>query len=1330
MKNLHILLLTLALLLTVAASAQPAFRLVDTTDGLPDNEVKTMLYVPDGRLCIRTSSSLSLFDGCSFTAFTPFPGDACPTGYVASLSTAYTDALQRVWIKESGRLLVFDLTTERFVSQVPQLLRRMGVNSRLNNIFIDSAKDYWLVTQSGCLLWIKAKTLKGDTTYTCRRVNVSTRGLRDVCRMGSSLWLVYGNGQCQAVSLPGMKVTARQQLWQGSVLQRDFVSFAGSAGHLWLMWNHGVAKLDVKTKRWVRKYANPDATLVSIGAAPQGTAWVSIRKGGLVCIDANGHTQHMADIATTDGNTLHDDINSVLLNGHNVVLGLYAKGLCLYSPNMRAFPFVSFQSLGLPQPESYRMGRGRGGECLFTFSNTCYSYNPLSQTMTTVFTQPGESEFISCFRDSRNRLWVGTFRHGAYLKTASATEHFLWGEIPSRDVNFNIVRGFAEDRGGNVYVSYHGGIGRFDEQRRRVVPIGGKAFDNAKVVNDMAFDIGGLLWAATSNGLIVYSPRLKKTFMPADIVGDRSVAAALSNPCKTILTLSDGTVCVGTLNGLFIVNPLSHTATRWGRADGMPNEMIQSTVADASGNIWAATAHGLCCLSHGLSGTTSLTVYDEENRLGDSKFLPIAAAAVGDGRLLFGCATGFYVVSPADVKAMTYSGHPVLTGLTVNNRDILPGHDYDGRILLPEALGHVGKVTLHHNENFITLRFSGLNFDMPAHTSYRYRLRGMTDDWTVISPADGMGTATFTSLSPGRYTFEVYSAAFPGQWNSHPTVLTIIVKSPLWATWWARLIYLLAIVAIVLMALKWKMNRDREKLEQEKSRELEEMKYRFFTNISHEFRTLLTLIITPIGSLLRRTTDPEERRELGAVSKNAGDLLQLVNQLLDFRKMEMNGEQLHLTGGNLDEFVSYTALKFNPLAGQKGVSLKVDDHSGGIFMYYDHDKVGKILTNLLSNAFKYTPRGGSVTVTLEKTMNANRRYALITVSDTGCGIAPDEQKKIFDRFYRSDRQNGTHVGSGIGLNLVREYVTLHGGTVSVSSQPGHGSQFTVSLPCDLKPATAPSDSGGVGEKPATDTATATTANVQTVQKTVLVVEDNDDFRSFLVSELRRHYATVIEANDGVSGALMAEEQEPDIVVSDVMMPRMSGTDLCRRIKENIATSHIPVVLLTAWSTAEGEAEGYKAGADAYIAKPFDMDVLLVRIANLLERQQKRRDDFSHSPSLDAKALTDSTADSELLQKIIGLIEQHIDDTDYTIDTLARDVLMSRMSFYRKMKALTGETPADFIRTVRLKQAAKLLREGRMNVSEVCYATGFNSPQNFSRHFREMFGVLPSQYRQD
>lgn len=1313
------------------ASAQSSFRLINTSQGLPDDEVKALFWTPDGRLGVRTSSSLSFFDGCTFRSVPPMGDEGYSADYISALSTAYVDARQRVWIKELGKFLVFDLTKDAYVRDVKGLLASMGIRERVRDFFIDSAKNLWFVTASGKMLMVKASKL-GEAENQCRQIKIRTGGLRDVCNFNGNHWFLYSDGWVMGMNAAMTKTISSERVWLGDVPARDFMQFAQNKHQLWLMWNHGVASYQPSSTaihHWQHRYENEAAALVVLSIAEDGTAYASIRQAGLLTIAPNGKTSLLTEIHTLDGETLIDDIQGIACSRGNLLLGLWSKGLCLHHPNMQQFAYFPFVAMGLKM-NGYRINDLPNGLPLLSSDKGLFALNALSLQASPI--SLGGSDYIRSMMDSKGRLWAGTFRQGLFLREKGIVHHIMQGGIPAKDINYDIVRGFLEDHAHRIWVNYHGGIGWINEQSRRIVPLGNKALEKYKVVNDFKEDKLHRIWVAATQGLFVYSSATRRALFPKDLVKDEATQVKLNGPCKALLIDRQGWVWVGTLNGLFVINPKDKSSRFFGKAEGMPNEMINGMIEDRYGNVWVTTPNGLCrflCLQ---DGEMKLMVFDSQNKLGKTNFGWMTVGHLAGGNLFFGTPDGYYIVNPADVKEMKYTGHPIFTSLRVNNQEVSPGKEVDGRTILTSALSATEKLVLKHHENFITILFSGLNFDMPSHTYYKYRLKGMSDRWIEINPQDGVGRANFTNLAPGSYELEVYSAGFDKVWNEQPATLKIEVQPPLWATWWAKLIYLLFIIAILTWGYRWKMEQNRKRMEDEKYKELEEMKYRFFTNISHEFRTLLTLIITPIGSILKRTTDSETRHQLNDVSRNAGDLLQLVNQLLDFRKMEMNGERLNLQSGNLNEFIQYTTMKFMPLAEQKNIRLTFEDKTEGLFMYFDKDKLGKVLTNLLSNAFKFTKTGGKVNVCLEKCILDSRRCAHIIVEDTGCGIPKEEQGHVFERFYRTEQDSSSQqIGSGIGLNMVYEYIQLHEGKVSLESEEGKGSRFIVDIPADLKREVQQeaSEENRIASPVMADVVDGA-VGVQTfrkIEKTVLVVEDNEDFSHFLSQELGRIYNKVLTAKDGIEGAMMAEAENPDIIVSDVMMPRMNGTDMCRRIKENIETSHIPIILLTAWSTDEGRAAGYKAGADAYIAKPFDMEVLLARISNLLEKQEKRQRDFSHSISLDPKTVTDSSPDEDFLKEVIACIEKNIDNSEYTIDSLSTDVVMSRMSLYRKMKSLTGQTPADFIRTVRLKTAAKLLKEEKCTVSEACYRTGFASPQNFAKHFKEMFGVLPSQY---
>ena len=1332
MKALRLYLIFIVFFVShLLASAQSSFRLINTSAGLPDDEVKALFWTSDGRLGVRTSSCLSFFDGCTFHSVPPMGDEAYAADYVSALSTAYVDARQRVWIKELGKLLVFDLTKDAYVRDVKGLLASMGIKEKVRDMFIDSGKDLWFVTASGKMLMVKASKI-GEQENPCRQMKIRTKGLRDVCNFNGNHWFLYADGWVKGMNAAMTKTISVERVWQGEVPARDFMQFAQNKHQLWLMWNRGVASYQpssTATHHWQHRYENEAAALVVLSIAEDGTAYASIRQAGLLTIAPNGKTSLLTEIHTLDGETLIDDIEGIACSRGNLLLGLWSKGLCLYHPNMQQFAYFPFVAMGLKM-NGYRINDLPNGLPLLSSDKGLFALNALSHHASPI--SLGGSDYIRSMMDSKGRLWAGTFRQGLFLREKGIVHHIMQGGIPAKDINYDIVRGFLEDHAHRIWVNYHGGIGCFDEQRRRIVPLGNKALEKYKVVNDFKEDRLHRIWVAATQGLFVYSPASRRALFPKDLVKDEATQVKLNGPCKVLLIDHQGWVWVGTLNGLFVINPKDKSSRFFGRAEGMPNEMINGLIEDRYGNVWVSTPSGLCRFQRLQDGEMKLMVFDSQNKLGKSNFGCMTVGHLAGGNLFFGTQDGYYIVNPADVKEMKYTGHPIFTSLRVNNQELVPGKEVDGRTILTSALSATEKLVLKHHENVITILFSGLNFDMPSHTYYKYRLKGMSDRWIEMNPQDGVGRANFTDLAPGSYVLEVYSAGFDKVWSEQPATLLIEVQPPLWATWWAKLIYLLFFIAILTWGYRWKMEQNRKRMEDEKYKELEEMKYRFFTNISHEFRTLLTLIITPIGSILKRTTDSETRHQLNDVSRNAGDLLQLVNQLLDFRKMEMNGERLNLQSGNLNEFIQYTTMKFMPLAEQKNIRLTFEDKTEGLFMYFDKDKVGKVLTNLLSNAFKFTKAGGKVNVCLEKCILDSRRCAHIVVEDTGCGIPKEEQGHVFERFYRTEQDSSSQqIGSGIGLNMVYEYIQLHEGKVSLESEEGKGSRFIVDIPTDLKREVQQEASEeNCIASPVMDDVVDGAVGVQTsrkIEKTVLVVEDNEDFSHFLSQELGRIYNKVLMAKDGIEGAMKAEAENPDIIVSDVMMPRMNGTDMCRRIKENIETSHIPIILLTAWSTDEGRATGYKAGADAYIAKPFDMEVLLARISNLLEKQEKRQRDFSHSISLDPKTVTDSSPDEDFLKEVIACIEKNIDNSEYTIDSLSTDIVMSRMSLYRKMKSLTGQTPADFIRTVRLKTAAKLLKEEKCTVSEACYRTGFASPQNFSKHFKEMFGVLPSQY---
>ena len=501
------------------------------------------------------------------------------------------------------------------------------------------------------------------------------------------------------------------------------------------------------------------------------------------------------------------------------------------------------------------------------------------------------------------------------------------------------------------------------------------------------------------------------------------------------------------------------------------------------------------------------------------------------------------------------------------------------------------------------------------------------------------------------------------------------------------------------------------------------MKFRFFTNISHELRTPLSLILLPLEKLLKEEEDPEKLETLRTIHSNATELLSLVNHLLDFRRLEMGGEKLHLIKDDIGEFTVNALEPFRQAFARKGIRFTYENNlEGPLIMAYDSSQYQKILNNLLSNAMKFTPEGGSVDVELG---NAGDRWIYLKVSDTGIGIPEEDLDKIFNHFYRS-QSSDNRPGSGIGLSLVKQYVDMHGGKLSVSSQLGEGTTFRIELPSDLAVDEKDMEKPEDGDK--TAPAEAAPDKAGAARPRILLVDDNAEFRKYLSRELSGSYQ-VEEASDGKECLERVSAIQPDVVICDVMMPQMDGFEVTKSLKENIETSHIPVILLTARASDDFRLEGYENGADAYLTKPFKIEILEARIRNLIEERQKRIKSFSRKADISPMHITITTVDQKLMSRIMESIERNMDNPEYSVETLASDVSMHRMNLYRKLQSLTGMTPSEFIRTMRLKRAAQLLTDDpNLNVSEVATMVGFNTVKYFTRYFKEMFGVTPSQYK--
>ena len=733
----------------------------------------------------------------------------------------------------------------------------------------------------------------------------------------------------------------------------------------------------------------------------------------------------------------------------------------------------------------------------------------------------------------------------------------------------------------------------------------------------------------------------------------------------------------------------------------------------------------------------SLVAFGVADGLQSGMFYDHAALKAKNGTLYFGGAHGFNYFNPGHMVYEEAANQPILTGLSIFNTPVKVGKEYEGHVILSVPMNRTDKIELRYDENFISIEFSGLNYANPDHTYYKYRLKNYEEGW-VESPAAALGRAVYTGLRPGEYEFEVYAANGDKVWSKEPARLAIVVHPPFWATYYALAVYVLMAAGMVYwiskMYVRWekeKMMAERRENARRQQEHLEEMKLRFFTNISHEFRTPLTLILTPLGSLIKQQSDVDLKQRLVVIYRNAEKLLQLVNQLLDFRKLEMQGERLSVRMGDIVVFVQDAVEAFCELVKEKGVTLAFESKIGHLYMNYDHDKVYKVVNNLLSNAVKFTPSGGRIAVRVENLVRNGREYVAVSVRDTGCGMEEKDKERIFTRFYQVESSHKSQSGSGIGLHLVKGYVDLHGGEITVDSRPGEGSVFTFFLPTDLQHDEKVTIAHGEDKETVSvsvPSAAEDGSEPSGERKKLLIVEDNADFRAYLVHEFSSDF-DVVEAGDGVEGEEMVREEWPDLVISDLMMPKRDGIAFCQRMKNDIHTSHIPFILLTAKMSDDARIESYKAGADSYISKPFNFEMLQVRVQKLIEQRETRKVTFKKNIEITPSEITTTSLDEEFVKKAVAFVEKNMDNSEYSLEDLSSDLGLSKTHLNRKLTVILNMKPLQFIRSIRLKRAAQLLVGSQYNVVEIADKVGFNTIKYFNRYFKEEFGMTPTQYRE-
>jgi len=1291
-------------------------RQIPVAKELPSNTVNRVFQDSDGFIWLGTPDGFCRYDGYSMKSF------RWETANAAFLSNRITggfaeDTLNHsIWIGTETGVLILDKRTHTAVPLDTSLLEKSPVRQILH---VDNAM--WVCSDDGLYLYNTDKSLKKKYLESANSIHIDHNGT-----VRATAWVggVYYLNKETDTFLPYPRIGAENN---------PIRIFQDNAGRFWICtWGDGLYRFhpDRQGTEMYEYVAILNDRKVDAGIFygieqdnATGRLWVLSYAGLTVSRYDSDRIIPEYEFASSVNNLTNLFSDIIKDRDGNLWLGTFDHGVMIVNPVRSSVTNLALQPIKNRTgylPNIVRAFEDKENELwLWQDRVGMFLLNPATSAIKRIEIPEINVATAVCYHSETDEIWVAVdYVPHIYRLRKKNGKIALTGMINMRTVfggnNSNrIVRFLHEDKNGAVWAATNHTLLLWKGNTWQIVN------DSCGDITGITEDCYGDIWLSTADNGLWQIERNK------DIVNAKHYNTATGQlPGNTISCISASVdeqlwLCVNEKQ-LYSYNIDSRQFVDYTPAANANNFPISSIVAADNGHIWIS-GNKYVIEFNPRSGAS--VQYDVRNDLAIHSLNKNSITTGRGGSVIFGGSEGLCIITPSpQLKMPREQVKTVITDLKINGSSV-----YQRGV--NEKTGGQEKLILHSNETNLEINFSSLNYLKPGQTRYAYMLEGIDEQWNYTE--SGRNFAVYNKLRKGEYTFLVQSTGENRLWSDEITRLVIVKKPAFYETHWAYIVYAIIIGFILFAGIKFYSGRIKLRnelyivqIEKEKSEELVQTKLRFFTNIGHEFRTPLTLIMTPLSTLIHQLTDGDLKQKLSSIYRNAEDMLGLINQLLDFRKMEMGGEKLKLTCNDFVQFAEYVYLAFKDVVANKSIQFTFESTIKQLFMGFDKSKVRKIINNLYSNALKFTTEDGYIATGIRLVQEHGREMVCLEVADSGCGIPDWEQQTIFERFYQSENNDPDKIGSGIGLHLVREYVKLHGGHITVSSKIGEGSVFSVFLPVDLQP------SGDNADTPQTSAAalpTETETNRNKEQKTLLVVEDNAELRHFLAEQLGGKFQ-VLQAENGEQGADMALKKYPDLIVSDLMMPVLNGLDMCQRLKTDIQTSHIPIILLTAKVSDEAKIETYKAGADSYIAKPFNFEVLLTRIETLIEQQEERRKLFHKTIEITPSSITASSLDEELIKKALLAVEKNIDNSDYSGDELASELAISRRQLLRKFHSIIGLSPTEFIRSVRLKRAAQLLKDSQYNISEIADRVGFNNIRSFNQNFKDKFGVTPTQYR--
>ena len=1344
LKKIVIYLFFLCLGMHSAFSETPeqiTFSYISINEGLSQSTVFSIDQDKRGNMWFATYDGVNKYDGYAFTVYQHNEDD--PNSIANDISRIVkTDSQGRVWIGTRDGLSRYDEEKDIFQNF---FYEKNGKHLQVNGIEEISPEQLLISTPEGLIMFdIKESKFIDDSFSTAMHKTIASTLYRqgDQIYIGTSTDGLYTYSITQKTFEKVIPILGTKQIQ--AILQQ-------SPTRIWVATEGaGLFLINPKTKEiknYLHSPSNPKSIssnyIRSLAMDSQNRLWIGTFNDLNIYHEGTDSFASYSSNPVENGSLSQRSVRSIFMDSQGGMwLGTYFGGLNYYHPirnrfkNIRNIPYKNSLSDNVvsciveDKDKNLWIGTNDGGLNL---------YNPITQRFTSYTLQEDESargigsnNIKAVYVDEKKSLvYIGTHAGGLSILHRNSGQVENFNQRNSQLVNENVYA-ILPDGKGNLWLGTLSALVRFNPEQRSFTTIE-KEKDGTPVVSKQITtlfrDSHKRLWIGGEEGLSVFKQE-GLDIQKASILPVSNVTKLFTN---CIYEASNGIIWVGTREGFYCFNEKDKQIKRYNTTNGLPNNVVYGILEDSFGRLWLSTNRGISCFN---PETEKFRNFTESDGLQSNQFNTASYCRTSVGQMYFGGINGITTFRPELLLDNPYTPPVVITKLQLFNKVVRPD---DETGILTKNISETKSITLKSWQTAFSIEFVVSNYISGQHNTFAYKLEGYDKEWYYLTDSR---TVSYSNLPQGTYQFLVKAANSDGKWNPIPTALEIIVL-PIWyKTWWALLIFFATFAGFITFVFRFFWMRksmeaqlEIERRDKEHQEEINQMKMRFFINISHELRTPLTLILTPLQEIINKISDRWTRNQLEYIQRNANRLLHLVNQLMDYRRAELGVFELKAKKGNAHQLIQDNFLFYDKLARHKKITYTLHSELEDKEVLFDANYLELIVNNLLSNAFKYTESGQSITVTLKE----ENGWLLLQVSDTGIGIPINKQGKIFERFYQIESE---HVGSGIGLSLVQRLIELHHGRIELDSEENKGSTFSVYLPQDLsvyKPSELASNNEQNEEEQVystnskamyfIDTEKVENESVESGDKkrgTILIVEDNNEIRRYLSNGLADLFNT-LEAGNGEEALEKLKDNEVDVIVTDVMMPVMDGIKLCKNVKQNIRTCHIPVIILSAKTDIKDQMEGLQMGADDYIPKPFSLAILTTKIQNMMRTRRRMLDKYAKSLEVEPEKITFNAMDEALLKRAMAIVEKNMDNIEFSTDEFAREMNMSRSNLHLKLKAITGESTIDFIRKIRFNEAAKLLKDGRYTVAEVCTMVGFNTPSYFATSFKKYFGCLPTEY---